>query len=137
VVAETTDRAVRRRADDRCEYCRVPAAAYVIPFQIDHVIALQHGGVSDLSNFALACYHCNLHKGPNIASIDPLSGVMVGLFNPREDAWADHFEWDRARIIGRSPKGRATVRLLAMNDWEALAVRQALIAEGDDFREGS
>jgi hypothetical protein len=134
VVAETIERAVRRRAGDQCEYCRVPAAAYVVPFQIDHVIALQHGGATDLGNLALACYHCNLHKGPNIASIDPASGGRVALFHPRTDVWADHFEWDGARVVGRSPVGRATVRLLAMNDPDASAVREALIAEGDDFR---
>jgi hypothetical protein len=137
VVAESKERAVRQRASDRCEYCRVPAAAYVTPFQIDHVIAVQHGGASDLGNLALACYHCNLHKGPNIASIDPESGALVALYHPRTDAWAEHFEWDGPRIVGRSPSGRATVRVLAMNDRDAVAVREALLAEGADFREGS
>jgi hypothetical protein len=115
----------------------MPAAAYVTPFQIDHVIAVQHGGESELGNLALACYHCNLHKGPNIASIDPESGGLVALFHPRKDAWADHFEWDGPRVVGRSPAGRATVRVLAMNEPDAVAVRDALLAEGDDFREGS
>jgi hypothetical protein len=105
VVAESKERAVRQRANDRCEYCRVPAAAYVAPFQIDHVIAIQHGGASDLGNLALACYHCNLHKGPNIASIDPESGALVALYHPRTNAWAEHFEWDGPRIAGRSSAG--------------------------------
>jgi len=137
VVAESKERAVRHRANDRCEYRRVPAAAYVTPFQIDHVVAVQHGGASDLGNLALACYHCNLHKGPNIASVDPESGVLVALFHPRKDVWADHFKWDGPRIVGRSAVGRATVRVLAMNDPDAVAVREALLTERDDFREGS
>ena len=134
MVAESFDRSVRRRANERCECCRVPAAAYAVPFQIDHVIALQHGGPTELENLALACFHCNLHKGPNIASLDPDSGALAALFHPRNDRWADPFEWDGARIVGRSPIGRATVRVLAMNDADAVAVREALIAEGDDFR---
>jgi hypothetical protein len=134
VVAETVERSVRRRANERCEYCRVPTAAYAVPFQIDHVIALQHGGESNLANLALACFHCNLHKGPNIASLDPESGKLVALFHPRNDRWEEHFEWDGPHVRGRSPVGRATVRVLAMNDADAVAVRESLIAEGDDFR---
>jgi len=61
---------VRQRARDRCEYCRVPAAADVMPFQIDHIIARKHGGETVASNLALSCYNCNMHKGPNIAGID-------------------------------------------------------------------
>jgi hypothetical protein len=35
-------------------------------------------------NLAFACYHCNLHKGPNLSGIDQESGALVRLFNPRE-----------------------------------------------------
>jgi hypothetical protein len=134
VVAESIERTVRSRAGERCEYCRVSAAAYAVPFQIDHVIALQHGGRSELENLALACFHCNLHKGPNIGSLDPESATLVALFHPRKDRWAHHFEWNGAVIVGRSAIGRATVRVLAMNAPDAVAVREALIAEGSDFR---
>ena len=37
-------RTVRERADGRCEYCRIPQFAFPLPFQIDHIIAEQHGG---------------------------------------------------------------------------------------------
>ena len=42
-----------------------------LPCHIDHVIAQQHGGVTAASNLALACYACNLHKGPNLSGRDP------------------------------------------------------------------
>ena len=42
-----------------------------MPFPIDHVIALQDGGPTVLSNLALSCLHDNSHKGPNIAGLDP------------------------------------------------------------------
>jgi len=32
-------------------------------------------------NLAFACYHCNLHKGPNLSGIDQESGALVRLFN--------------------------------------------------------
>jgi hypothetical protein len=30
-------------------------------------------------NLAFACYHCNLHKGPNLSGIDQDSGALVRL----------------------------------------------------------
>ena len=37
---------VRDRAKGACEYCRMPQAAHVLTFPIDHIIAQQHGGKS-------------------------------------------------------------------------------------------
>ena len=107
---------VRERAGHRCEYCRLHQDdAPFFRFQIEHVIPKQHGGTDELSNLALACHHCNLHKGPNLAGIDPDTGQMVVLFNPRTQGWDDHFERVGAPVNGRTAVGRATVRVLAMN----------------------
>ena len=59
------------RALNRCEYCLFPALHAWLPFQIDHIIAEKHGGVTHADNLALSCYYCNSFKGPNIAGIDP------------------------------------------------------------------
>lgn len=108
-------RRVRERAAERCEYCRMPAMALPLPFQIDHIISGQHQGPTELSNLALACPHCNRYKGPNIAGLDPVSGQLVHLYHPRTDRWSEHFDWDGPRIAGKTPVGRATVQVLAMN----------------------
>ncbi len=107
---------VRRRAGDMCEYCRLPQGATpLISFHVDHTIAQQHGGGSGLEDLALACDRCNAYKGPNLASIDEESGELASLFNPRTDAWSDHFRFRGSDIIGLTPVGRATARLLNMN----------------------
>jgi len=62
---------VWQRARDRCEYCRMPQTCDEVPFEIDHVIAEQHGGKTITSNLALACFADNHHKGPNLSGIDP------------------------------------------------------------------
>src|SRR5436309_1771575 len=49
------EQAVWTRAGNACEYCCMPQALYRIPFQIDHIIAEQHGGPTTLDNLALAC----------------------------------------------------------------------------------
>ena len=50
------------------------------------------------SNLALACHHCNLHKGPNLTGIDPLTQLVTTLFNPRVDRWDEQFARDGTRF---------------------------------------
>jgi hypothetical protein len=120
---------VRNRAEGRCEYCLHPQKYSRLKFPLDHVIARQHGGEDAPDNLALACGFCNLHKGPNISGIDPDTGRLTRLFNPRQDDWRQHFCWSGARLVGLTPIGRTTIRVLAINHPHQIAVRQALIDE--------
>lgn len=120
------------RAARRCEYCHVPQSVYLTPFQIDHVIALKHAGPTATENLALACFHCNLHKGPNIAGIDPTTSKLTRLFHPRQDDWMNHFALNRnGTIEGTTDVGRTTVAVLNMNEPIVVTVRAFLIDEGD------
>jgi hypothetical protein len=83
-----------------------------------------------LTNLALSCFHCNRHKGPNIAGRDPLTGEIVRLFHPRSDTWAEHFRFAGAEIAGLTAIGRVTVQVLAMNASDFKQVREALMSEG-------
>ena len=47
--------------------------------------------------------------------MDPGYGRLFSLFNPRGDAWGDHFVVRGGHIPGLTPTRRATVRLLKMN----------------------
>jgi hypothetical protein len=101
---------LRRLADGRCDYCRIPEEFDPLPFQLDHVIARQHGGETALGNLAWSCLHCNKHKGPNIAGIDPVTGQLTALFHPRRQRWERHFMWNGAILVGRTRIARATIR---------------------------
>ncbi len=125
--------AVARRAKECCEYCGLPEQFAAHRHEPDHVIALQHGGATVLDNLALACLPCNRHKGPNIASIDPETGTLAALFNPRKLAWRQHFHWVGARIEPLTPEARVTVRILRLNDPQRLREREALRAGGFDL----
>ena len=94
---------------------------------IEHVIPRQHRGDDSLENLALACPFCNQHKGSNLAGIDPVSGQMVRLFNPRQDRWKDHFKMTGIRIFGLTEIGRATVAVLAMNHPHQLWERRHIV----------
>jgi hypothetical protein len=122
---------VRQRAGNRCEYCLLRQEQSGLAHHVEHIRAKQHGGPDDPDNLALACNRCNAHKGPNLTGIDPASGELVPLFHPRRDIWADHFEFQGARIVGRTPSGRATVYVLAMNDERRLERRAELLARGE------
>ena len=112
------------RAASRCEYCLSHQDDE--PFyrhHVEHVIARKHGGPTAESNLALACQHCNLHKGPNLTGIDPDTGQIVPLFNPRTEHWAEHFIRQGVNFVGLTATGRATVRVLAMNNTTRLQLR--------------
>jgi hypothetical protein len=118
---------VRKRAAERCEYCRMNQDCDpFFRFHIEHIVPRQHGGPTDAANLALACHHCNLHKGPNLSGIDPVDGAVVPLFNPRLQAWEEHFSIQGVRIVGLTPTGRATARVLAMNKGTRLELRAAI-----------
>ena len=121
---------IRRRAKDRCEYCRLHESNSPLPLEIDHIIAQKHRGPTTVGNTCLACFACNNHKGPNISGVDPLTRRIVRLFHPRLHKWPHHFRWEGPFLVGRTPIGRATIEVLAINLAHRVAVRHALIIEG-------
>jgi hypothetical protein len=48
-------------------------------------------------------------------------------FHPRTDDWIEHFEFVEARLVGKTPVGRATIQVPAMNADEPLRLRMALL----------
>lgn len=62
--------------------------------------------------------------------IDPLSNEIVPLSHPRRDGWHDHFRILNLSIKGKTPTGRATVEVLALNDVRRLALRHELVLLG-------
>ncbi len=119
---------VGKRANWLCEYCQFPAKISLLPFQLDHIIAEKHQGLTTAGNLAPSCERCNSHKGPNIAGY--LHGKHVPLFNPRVDVWSDHFEWRGPVLVGKTPIGQVTIQVLAINLPYRIALRDAVIIEG-------
>lgn len=83
--------AVVRRAQRACEYCHLPESASILPHQVDHIIGRQHRGSDNIDNLCFCCIRCNLKKGPNIASVDPETRMIVPLYHPRRQLWREHF----------------------------------------------
>lgn len=124
---------VIERAQHQCEYCHKPDDRELNPHrhEVDHVLAEKHGGRTEAENVAYACFHCNRHKGADIASLDPHTQELVRLFHPRTQRWEYHFQLtEGGSILGQTAEGRATARVLRMNDPERIRMRVDLIAVG-------
>jgi len=123
-------RQVIDRANGCCEYCLIPDGLSFYPHEVDHVIAEKHGGATHIDNLALACWRCNRHKGTDLTSIDPQTGVITPLFNPRTQHWMDHFHLREATIEPLTSEGRVTVHLLQLNHPDRVEERRVLTNKG-------
>lgn len=121
---------MRNHARGRCEYCLLHDEDASFPHEADHVIAEKHGGLTQLDNLAWSCFTCNHFKGTDLTSIDPETGRVTLLYNPRQQHWHRHFHLNAGRIEPLTASGRATVALLHLNDEERIARREGLISIG-------
>ena len=67
------------------------------------------------------------------SSVDSVSNTVVHLFHSRLDVWAEHFELDEGIVVGLTPKGRATVRLLCMNALRRVQLREEWAKEDSSW----
>jgi hypothetical protein len=124
---------VMDRANQLCEYCKSPANFSPDPFCIEHIIPQSKGGETLPENLALSCYGCNNHKYNKIYAVDITTGNTVLLFNPRKNAWNEHFRWNEnaTKIIGLTSHGRATVDELKLNREQLQNLRKLLFEAGE------
>ncbi|NEO85243.1 MAG: HNH endonuclease [Spirulina sp. SIO3F2] len=129
-ISASLRRLIVQRASGACEYCCIHQAFSMYSHEVDHVIARKHGGRTVPENLVLACLPCNRHKGSDLTSLDPLTGKITPLFNPRTQIWSEQFELEGGLIKGLNATGRTTLFLLKMNETKRLQLRQALASQG-------
>ena len=131
-IGEALRQRLLQRAGHRCEYCQSHEDLLGDELQIDHIIPLVKGGTNDERNLCVACSRCNRNKGIQVSGIDPETGQVVPLFNPRRQKWERHFRWskDGTRIIGLTSCGRATVEALKLNDPKWVKLRRLWVLLG-------
>lgn len=116
----------------RCGYCLTQESVIGTPMELDHLIPESLGGTTEEDNLWLACSLCNDHKHDRIAALDPVTGEIIRLFDPRRQDWNEHFTWtdEGVRILGHTPTGRATVIALHLNRPALVRARQAWVSVG-------
>lgn len=123
--------AVIERAGFRCEYCRLPESAAAFPFEVDHIIALKHGGKMELLNLACSCLRCNRCKGTDFATFLAESMRPIFFFNPRKHRWFDHFETAEGVIYTKTAIGESTLKIFQFNlPVERIMARKSLEMAG-------
>jgi hypothetical protein len=115
---------VTQRAKEECEYCRFPQTASFFAFEMEHIIAQKHDGITEPENLALSCPCCNRFKGSDLGSIDPETKQLTPFFNPRSQKWSDHFRLEEGTIIPLTPEGRVTAKILQFNLIERILERK-------------
>jgi hypothetical protein len=123
---------VSARARHACEYCRAPEVIFNKAFEVDHITPQARGGDSSEDNLALACRSCNQYKWKYVSAVDARTRREVKLFNPRRDAWGEHFSLavDIGEIKGLTACGRATVSRLRMNSNAQVEARRSWLRLG-------
>lgn len=119
-------------AGRECGYCRAPQQALPYRLEVEHLRPTSLGGTDERSNLWLSCHKCNKLRSNRMAATDPVTQHEAPLFNPRRDAWSEHFSWqDGGRyIVGRTATGRATVDALRLNDEYHQSARWVWILAG-------
>ncbi len=121
---------VADRSGFRCEYCRLPEVLGIYPFEVDHIVAIRHGGSTTIDNLAYCCLRCNRQKGTDLTTHLPGTEQIVRLYHPRKDVWNEHFEVVEGAIYGKTDIGEATAWLLTFNTPERVIGRKLLVESG-------
>jgi len=97
-----------------------------------HTRAIITGQPTVFENLCFCCRRCNEFKGNKTKSQDPLTGENLPLYNPRQQKWGEHFEWDETGtfIIGLTAIGRCTIVRLNMNDTIMVSARRRWVSVG-------
>ena len=127
-ISPTVRQTVAKRAQFRCEYCKIFERYAFLPFHIEHIISIKHGGQSTEDNLAYACSICNLNKGSDIATIIEKDIKPIRFFHPRIDNWTEHFKVENTGIITPLTNiGKATIKIFKLNHPESIIERYNMI----------
>jgi HNH endonuclease len=129
-ISPTLRLTVAVRANYCCEYCRLPELAVMLRFQIEHIISIQHGGKTVLSNLAFSCPICNSRKGPNIGTVLDDDETFIRFFHPRKHDWHEHFEIQNGQILPKTQIGEGTAKILNFNELDLVLERIELMETG-------
>ncbi len=99
---------------------------------LDHIRPQSLGGETRFENLCFACRRCNEYKSNTLAAQDPLTGETIALFHPRQQTWAEHFQWDASGVllVGLTAVGRATIIALNMNNPIIVETRRRWVSVG-------
>ena len=112
VMDDPVTQTVRERADHRCDktaaFRKTRSHSSSITSNTSSLARNGGKGRQRETRSGLMTASAMYNKIPNLRGLDPESGVLVRLFNPRLDKWDEHFERNGVLIVGLTAVGRAT-----------------------------
>ncbi len=96
-ISTSLRRLIDERDKNRCVYCLTTEENCGLRMHVDHIIPEVVGGKTTLDNLCLACFSCNVSKGPRQTGVDSLTQEVVALFHPLHQNWHNHFTWDESK----------------------------------------
>lgn len=69
---------------------------------------------------------CNINKGSDIGTVLLPDRIFIRLYNPRIDKWNEHFEFSEAAIYAKTSVGKASIKVLKLNEVERVVERQVI-----------
>ena len=123
---------VRRRAENCCEYCRLPQSGGTIPFHIDHIRPLKHHGTDALDNLCTPVFSATHTRVLISVAMTRKPTNLPPLYHPRQQVWNDHFKHETNSMIqGVTSIGRTTVDVLNINEESRIQWRHFLRTLGE------
>lgn len=131
-IPDTLRKTVAEAARYRCGYCQTREEIVGYTLHVEHLHPRALGGLSNEENLWLACSVCNNYKSSQVQAEDPVTKLLVPLFNPRTQNWPDHFAWSEegTYLSGLTPVGRATVLALQLNAPIRIHARRRWVSAG-------
>jgi hypothetical protein len=131
-IPEKTKAKIRQLGKNRCGYCLCQQEYVWDILEIDHIFPLAKGGKDDDENLWLICSSCNASKYNKIEAFDKITQKIISLFNPRQQNWHEHFQWnkDGTKMIGKTAIGRVTILALDLNKPRFIRVRKNWVLAG-------
>ena len=131
-ISKSLRQKVAAKARHRCGYCLTSETITGMPLDVEHIRPEALGGPTIEENLWMACSVCNNFKGERINALDPVSGEVVALFNPRRHIWTEHFAWSSPgdEVMGLTSTGRATVIALQLNRELLVEARRIWVGAG-------
>ena len=131
-ISTTIRKQIAKAANHCCEYCQTAQKISGAQMNLEHIIPISGGGSSNPDNLCLSCAWCNSYKWAKTEGLDPQTEHLAQLFNPRQQTWTNHFEWnqDSTQIVGKTAIGRATIVTLKMNNPFIVPARRHWVEAG-------